>query len=63
MVAEVAKFTAKFGLGEIARPADWSGYRLQADSFEFWRHGKFRLHERLVYTRVKDGWKTSRLFP
>jgi len=61
--AEVAKFTVKFGLGAIARPADWSGFRVRPDSIEFWRDGKFRLHERLVYTRGDDGWKTRRLFP
>ncbi len=60
---EVVKFTAKFGIGGIARPADWSGYRLKPDSIEFWRDGKFRLHERLVYTRAGDGWETGRLFP
>jgi pyridoxamine 5'-phosphate oxidase len=59
----VAKYTAKFGFGEIARPADWSGYRLKPESIEFWRDGKFRLHERIVYTRAKDGWATQRLFP
>lgn len=61
--SEVAKYTAKFGFGEIARPADWSGYRLKPDSIEFWNDGKFRLHERLVYTRAGDGWETQRLFP
>jgi pyridoxamine 5'-phosphate oxidase len=60
---EVALFTAKFGLGGIERPADWAGYRLKAHAIEFWRDGKFRLHERLVYTRHEDGWKTERLFP
>jgi len=60
---EVAKFTAKFGLGQIQRPDDWSGYRLKPDLIEFWRDGRFRLHERLVYTRAQGGWKTERLFP
>ncbi len=63
LALEVAKFTAKFGIGEIARPADWSGYRLRPDSMEFWHDGKFRLHERLVYTRIDGGWSTERLFP
>ncbi len=61
---EIAKFTAKFALGKIARPADWSGYRLKPDSIEFWRDGKFRLHERHVYSRQQGGnWTTQRLFP
>ena len=61
---EIAKFTAKFALGKIARPADWSGYRLKPDSIEFWRDGKFRLHERHVYSRQQGGnWTTQWLFP
>ena len=60
----IAKFTAKFALGAIARPDHWSGYRLKPDSIEFWRDGRFRLHERLVFTRQQDGgWTTQRLFP
>lgn len=60
---EVAKFTAKFGVGEIPRPPHWSGFRVAPVQIEFWKAGAFRLHDRLVYKRDGDSWTTSHLFP
>jgi len=59
----VAEFTARFGIGEIKRPPHWSGFRVAPERIEFWRDGKFRLHERLVFIRAGEGWRTERLFP
>ena len=59
----VAKFGVQFGIGKVPRPPHWSGYRVAPESMEFWSDGKFRLHERDVYTRDGDGWRIDRLFP
>lgn len=59
----VAEFTAKFNIGEVPRPAHWSGFRVAPDLIEFWSDGKFRLHERIVYHLDGDSWRTERLFP
>ncbi len=59
----VAKYAAKFGVGAVPRPPDWSGYRVVPERIEFWRQGRFRLHERVVYVREGDGWKTHQLYP
>jgi len=59
----VASFGAKFGLGKVPRPPFWSGYRIAPETIEFWREGRFRLHEREVYRKAGDGWKIERLFP
>lgn len=59
----VAKYTAKFGVGEIPRPPYWSGFRVKPRMIEFWKAGAFRLHERLVYTLDGGRWRTGHLFP
>lgn len=61
----VAKFTARFALGEVPRPPYWSGFRILPLSFEFWKDRPFRLHERLLFTRSSPGapWMSSRLYP
>jgi pyridoxamine 5'-phosphate oxidase len=45
------------------RPPHWGGYRVLAESVEFWQGRADRLHDRLVYTRAGAGWKIERLAP
>ena len=61
----VANYTEKFGDRETPRPAYWRGYRLTPVEIEFWQDGKFRLHDRVVFARARDGapWRRQRLFP
>jgi pyridoxamine 5'-phosphate oxidase len=59
----VASYTAKFGVGDIPRPAHWSGFRIKPSAIEFWHDRKFRLHDRIVFEREGDGWKKTRLYP
>ncbi len=62
---EVAKYTAKFGIGDIPRPAHWSGMRLVPESIEFWHDRPFRLHDRIVFSRTASDqpWHKARLYP
>lgn len=59
----VADYTLKFGIGEIPRPAHWSGFRLLPERIEFWRDMPFRLHERRVFLAVGGAWKLETLYP
>ena len=61
----VARFGLKFGLGDVPRPPGWSGFRLAPLAIEFWRSRRFRLHERLAFSRpsLSEPWRAVRLFP
>jgi len=54
---------AKRHAGSPPRPANWGGYRLAPERFEFWQGRKDRLHDRLCYRSVSAGWKIERLAP
>jgi len=45
------------------RPPHWGGYRLVPQRLEFWQGRADRLHDRLLYTRKRAGWKIERLAP
>ena len=59
----VAKYAAKFNIGTVPRPEFWSGFRIDPLRIEFWEDRPFRLHDRLVFYREKDGWRTEKLYP
>jgi pyridoxamine 5'-phosphate oxidase len=61
----VAAAAAKYVIGEVPRPPNWSGFRVQPLLIEFWQDGAFRLHDRLEYRRAAPGapWKTRTLYP
>ena len=48
---------------KVPRPSFWSGWRLKPIEIEFWFNGEDRLHERLKYTKIKEGWKKILLNP
>ena len=56
-------YKERFKNSKVEKPPHWGGFRLIPDHFEFWLEGEFRLHDRIVYTRVKEGWSINRLAP
>ncbi|MCK5424171.1 MAG: pyridoxamine 5'-phosphate oxidase [Emcibacter sp.] len=62
--AAIAKYAAKYVLGDVPRPAHWSGFRIEPTSIEFWEDRKFRLHMRHVYEKNdKNIWVKRELYP
>jgi pyridoxamine 5'-phosphate oxidase len=61
--AKFFEFKQKFADGEIPVPSFWGGYRVPADSIEFWQGGDHRLHDRFLFSRAESGWSIERLAP
>jgi len=58
-----AEMEQRFSDQEIPCPKNWGGFRLKPNSFEFWQGRHHRLHDRFLYSPVKEGWSIERLAP
>ena len=48
---------------EVPLPPHWGGFRLRPEAIEFWQHRENRLHDRIRYTRAREGWLHELLAP
>jgi pyridoxamine 5'-phosphate oxidase len=61
LVRRYAELERKYEGREVPRPPHWGGYRLRPDAIEFWKHRENRLHDRVRYTRAREGWRRELL--
>lgn len=59
----VVELTREYEGREIPVPPYWGGFRVMPSRFEFWSGRAHRLHERLVFVREENAWRTLRLSP
>lgn len=59
------ELAARYPEGEqVPAPPHWGGYRIAAETVEFWQGRLNRLHDRLRYVRESGGgWRVERLAP
>jgi pyridoxamine 5'-phosphate oxidase len=62
--ARYQEMLARFEGRDVPRPPRWSGWRVLSDRIELWSDRAFRLHERRLFVRRRDGgWDESLLYP
>jgi pyridoxamine 5'-phosphate oxidase len=58
------KFYSKKFPENVPRPPYWSGFRIVPKEIEFWKRGRFRLHQRVSFKKKKGGrWAQVKLYP
>jgi pyridoxamine 5'-phosphate oxidase len=64
LIQRYAAVQAEYAGKEPIRPAHWGGYRLIAESVEYWQGRPGRMHDRLEYKKDPSGsWLRQRLAP
>lgn len=61
--ARVKQYEREYEGKTVARPKHWSGFRVAPERIEFWKGMPSRLHEREVFIRDADRWRTEMLYP
>jgi len=61
--AAFTEVSARFHGEDVPLPPHWGGYRLEAESIEFWQGREHRLHDRFRFTRDDGAWRVERLWP
>ncbi|EPE37290.1 pyridoxine/pyridoxamine 5'-phosphate oxidase [Candidatus Photodesmus katoptron] len=57
------KLKKKFDQENIPAPKFWGGFRINPETIEFWQGGKYRLHDRFLFSRNNNHWTIDRLAP
>jgi len=63
LLTRVKEYEKIYKNKKIPRPSYWSGFRIDPHLFEFWQDMPYRLHDRLLFRKIKGKWKTKKLYP
>jgi pyridoxamine 5'-phosphate oxidase len=63
LLAAYGEAEERFADAEVPTPEEWGGYLVHPEVVEFWQGRPGRMHDRLVYRRTPEGWRTERLAP
>jgi pyridoxamine 5'-phosphate oxidase len=61
--ARLDELRRRYPDGNVPRPPQWGGYRIEPRSFEFWQGREARFHDRFRYRRDGRQWTIERLAP
>ena len=61
--AALGRIRSRYPDGDVPRPANWGGYRIEPQTYEFWQGREARFHDRFKYTRDGNQWQIERLAP
>lgn len=59
----VAHYEREFAGRDVPRPPHWGGYLVEPDMVEFWYGARFRLHDRVRWSRHGQTWTSRLLYP
>ena len=63
LAAAYEEVEARFEGQDVPVPEEWGGYVVRPEVVELWQGRPGRMHDRLVYHRDGDAWRTERLAP
>ena len=56
-------YDKKFKEDKIPLPDFWGGYLIEPYFIEFWQGRSSRMHDRIIYKKLKKKWDISKLYP
>ncbi|MBA87476.1 MAG: pyridoxamine 5'-phosphate oxidase [Euryarchaeota archaeon] len=56
-------FKDKFAAETILTPPFWGGFTITVEKIEYWLGREFRLHDRIVLSKLGDTWTKIRIYP
>ena len=63
LVKNIKDFEMKYKDKDIPRPSHWNGYLVMPNLIEFWQEMPFRIHDRLIFIKKNNKWKSKILYP